>query len=174
MPRVLVSRAAFAVSVCAAVAVAACDYDASPSRTSPVGFTASIDRSVIPAGETAVVTFRLENRTSDALVLRFSSACQILPFIRESGTNRTVYPDSGWVCAQALSTLELAPGEVVSREVTVEAGVTTAAGVVPLGPGSYIAVATLGESGVEAEYAGRTVTLTGEQRRSTAAPFTVQ
>ena len=174
MSRVLVSRAAFAVLVCAAILAAACDYDASPSRPSPVSFTASVDRSVIPAGERAVVTFRLENRTSDALVLRFPNGCQILPFIRESGTNRTVYPDSGWVCAQALSILDLAPGETVAREVTVEAGVSTAAGVLPLGPGSYVAVATLGDSSVEAEYGGRTVALSGEQRRSTAASFTVQ
>ena len=33
----------------------------SPSRPSPVSFTASVDRSVIPAGERAVVTFRLDD-----------------------------------------------------------------------------------------------------------------
>lgn len=59
---------------------------------------------------------RLANHNEHSVRLDFSSGCQLLPYV-ESADAKTVYPHGGgWVCTAALTSLELAPGEVREEE----------------------------------------------------------
>ncbi len=67
----------------------------------------SIDRSVIPMGDSGRVTIRLRNETAVAVRLEFGSTCQIMPYI-ETAAGAIQYPGGGaWVCGAALTSFEV-------------------------------------------------------------------
>lgn len=109
-------------------------------------FSASISKSVVAIGDTATIAFVLHNPTQQTVTLRFSSTCQILPYIRDSAG--IVHPrGGGWGCGAALTSLSLSPGEARVMKVIVHGGVPREAmhGVVPLNPGEHHAYAELGD-----------------------------
>ncbi len=106
------------ISVLALVAgvVAGCGSDAvtapsrSPSLTLPSGLQleVEVDRSVLHAGESALVTVRLSNPTQQALSLEFPSACQLLFDVLD--TSGAVVAPEPVGCATVITRLELPAG----------------------------------------------------------------
>jgi hypothetical protein len=127
----------------ACIVLAACG-SASPTGPSQQGslrLTAGITRSVIPAGGTATITFRLDNLGSDTVTLLFGDSCQISPYIA-SASGLIVYPEGGgWVCATVITSLTLPPGGSKSQEVQVQAAADASYPYVALGAGEYSAFA---------------------------------
>jgi uncharacterized membrane protein len=112
-----------------------------PSELGPLRLTASITRTVIPAGETATITFRLKNVGSDSVTLDFTDSCQLVAYIANSA-GKIVHPEGGsWVCAQVITSLTLAPGNEKTLDVQVRAAAQASPPYVALGAGSYSAYA---------------------------------
>ena len=108
----------------------------------PVGLSATISQSVLPAGGAATITFRLENHDATDLELTFPSSCQIMPYI--SLHDAVIYPSGGgWGCATVITNLTVPAGGAVTREVLLRASPTAEYPFVPLGGGDYIAYAKL-------------------------------
>jgi hypothetical protein len=109
----------------------------SPSQHGSLRLTATITRSVIPAGETATITFRLTNVGSDSVTLNFTDACQIRSYI-SSASGSIVYPAGGeWMCAAIVTSLTLAPGAVKTQDVQVRAAAQAPHPYVALSAGDY-------------------------------------
>jgi hypothetical protein len=108
-------------------------------------FSASMSKPVIRIGDTATIAFELRNVTSQSAILRFSSTCQILPYIRDS--EAIPHPGGGWGCRAAITSLTLGPGEGHILHVIVHGGVTggTTPRFVELNPSEYHAYAELGD-----------------------------
>jgi hypothetical protein len=129
------------LAVACAAFVACGASPTSPSQQGPLRLTASITRSVIPAGETATITFRLENLGSKNVTLNFADSCRLMPYIASS-FGLIVYPQGGdWVCATVITSLTLRPAESQTREVKVGGVGQALDSYVPLGAGDYSAYA---------------------------------
>ena len=125
--------------------IACADTPSAPSPAPDVRLLAQISPSTIAAGETATITFRLENVTTNDVELTFSSSCQISPYISLRGA--VTYPSGGgWVCAAVITKLALPAGGSVTREVFVRAADAAEYPVVALAPGEYVAYAKLDAS----------------------------
>ena len=83
----------------------------SPSEQGSLRLTASVNRSVIPAGEVATLTFRLENGASHTVTLNFSDSCQLMPYVASASGSIVYPPGGGWYCATVVTSLTLQPGE---------------------------------------------------------------
>jgi hypothetical protein len=115
-----------------------------PSNEGPLRLSADISAGLVLPGSEAILTFTLQNLTSETIRLTFSSSCQISPFILRRDAGQVVYPPGGgWACLQVLTSLELAPRASVTREVRVSGGDVAQAGAVALAPGDYAAYARL-------------------------------
>jgi hypothetical protein len=119
------------------------------SATSPGGgdltLEATISRSVIPVGQTDTLTLRLRNLSAYPVSYRFSSSCQLVPFI-EHGPTQIVYPPgAAYVCAAVLTTLTIPPGGVhlVVQEIRGVVPQAPPQAGIALAPGTYSAVAVL-------------------------------
>ena len=120
---------------------------ASPSDQGPLTLSASISASVIAPGEVSTLTFRLENTGPTQMSLTFADGCQVLPFIDDGRTGRTVYPNGGWACTLAITQLVLPPGGAKTISVSVgAAGAAISAPSASLPPGTYLAYAELKHS----------------------------
>jgi hypothetical protein len=134
-----------AVMLCAS-ALAGCKLgdQTTPSDDEPLRITTTITQSTIPRGETATITFRLENISPVDIRLFFNSSCQLLPYISDSKAGFVVYPAGGnWACAQVITELTLKPGGAVTQEVRVRAPENGAVPGVSLSPGDYETFARL-------------------------------
>lgn len=137
----IVMRMLFAAAC--AVLVACSGSPTSPSQQGPLRLTAEITRIVIPSGETATITFRLQNLGARTLTLNFSDGCQLLPYIANA-SGVIVYPGGGgWGCTLALTSLTLPPGGAKTVDVQVRAGAQATYGYVALVAGEYSAYAKL-------------------------------
>jgi len=129
----------------ACLVLAACERTSpsAPSDPSPLRLTAAISQSELRPGDTATLTFRLENTGPDAVKVQFPSACQIMPFIAQpSGT--VVYPGGGrWACAQVLTAISLAPGGVKIEELRIQGGLSERSSVYGLPAGDYVSYARI-------------------------------
>jgi hypothetical protein len=122
--------------------VLACgDTPSAPSPATAVRLLAQISPSTIARGESATISFRLENVSSNDVELTFPSSCQILPYISLRDT--VTYPSGGWGCATVITKLALPAGGSVTRDVPVRAADAAAYPVVALAPGEYVAYATI-------------------------------
>jgi hypothetical protein len=121
-----------------ALALACAANPAAPGQSGPLRLTAQADRAQIKSGEAATITFRLQNTSSTAVTLDFSSGCQIMPYAARRGSDEIVYPEGGaWACTMALTQLVLpANGEKVVELVAVRDGEHTSSRV-RLQPGEY-------------------------------------
>lgn len=134
------------LAVACAVLAACGASPASPSEQGPLRLTAAITRSVIPAGETAKITFRLENLGSDTVTLHFSDGCQLMPYIANAA-GQIVYPEGGgWGCTLAITSLTLQPGGAKTVDVQVRAAAQASYPYVALGAGDYSAHAKVPSS----------------------------
>ena len=86
--------------------LAACSELAGPDVPVELQLTAS--RTEIAPGDTVRLIATLTNRTGDPLVLSFSSACQILPYVH-GAAGEMVVPGGGWACAAVMTSLKIAP-----------------------------------------------------------------
>jgi hypothetical protein len=133
-------------SACLAFSVACGASPTAPSADGPFRLTVSASRSVIPAGETATITFRLQNVGSGPQTLHFGDACQLMPYVA-NGLGLIVYPQGGgWGCATVITSLTLAPGEVKTEEVHVGSAAQGPDRYVQLGAGQYSAYAKVPSS----------------------------
>lgn len=129
-----------------ALSSACAAYPTSPDQAAPVRLTATIDRTQIGAGQTAIATFRVDNTTSEQITLSFASGCQVLPFIVKRASNDIVYPSGGgWMCTTVLTQMVLPPQGSAERQVKVAAGATLPDHVT-LPAGEYGIYATLDDS----------------------------
>lgn len=116
----------------------------SPSPGDPLRLTGSISQAVLGRGQTASLTFRLENHGAVAVTLSFPTGCQILPFVRGGQDQRIVYPSGGtWGCTTALTHLILAPGEASVQTTSIVAADAAGGVASALPPGDYEAYATV-------------------------------
>lgn len=155
---------AVGLTLCAAATISiACDSPTNPTdqRLRLVG---QISQNVIPPTGTGTLTFQLENISSEAVALEFTSGCQIRPFIATRPSNGIVYPQGGgWVCTMMMSQLVLPPGGKTTLQVTVQSAnplSLPAPGSVGLAAGEYAAYARVEATGIEIQ--------------SGNVPFTVQ
>jgi hypothetical protein len=141
--------------------VTACSSPTSPAENGPVRLRGDITQSTIARGDSATITFRLENTTTSSIVLNFNSGCTVLAYITDRQSGQVVYPSGGgWGCTAVLTSLELPPGSTRTVDVVVRAADTAAPTLVALEPGRYDAYATLED--------------TNYKLRSGAIAFTVQ
>ncbi len=61
----------------------------SPSQQGPLRLDAQITQTRLAPDDTATVTFTLRNVSSETITLRFSSSCQILPYVTIVERNRS-------------------------------------------------------------------------------------
>jgi hypothetical protein len=159
-----------AALLCTALSAVGCS-DQTHDPWSPRGLTAldglrlevSIDRAVIPVGDSAVVTMRLRNTTAVAVRVDFGSGCQIMPYIETSG-GALQYPGGGaWACSAMMTRLDVPANGAVTRSIVVR-GASSPSGGWPLAltPGSYEAYARLGD------------TSSGFELRAPTVPFEVR
>jgi hypothetical protein len=154
-------RCPLVVAVLSSLAVAACSNPTSPADSGPVRLQGTITQSTIARGDTATITFRLENTTTTSIVLNFNSGCTVLPYITDRQSGQVVHPSGGgWGCTAVLTSLELPSGGTKTVDVVVRAAETAAPTLVALKPGRYDAYATLED--------------TNYKLRSEAIVFTVQ
>jgi intracellular proteinase inhibitor BsuPI len=140
----VVSRCPLVVAVLTSLVFTACTNPSSPAANGPVRLRGDISQSTIARGDTATITFRLENITTTTVVLNFTSGCNILPYINDRQSGQVVYPSGGgWGCTAALTSFELPAGGTKTVDVVVRATDTTSSGSVALKPGRYDAYATL-------------------------------
>ena len=107
----------------------------------------SLDRTLIPMGDSGNVTIRLRNETAQAVRLDFGSSCQIMPYI-ETEAGAIQHPEGGaWWCAAVLTSLTVPAHGVVTRLLVVR-GAARAEGLAgaSLPPGGYRAYALVGVS----------------------------
>lgn len=147
-------RVAAALLVCTAAALSeGCDEQLADPSLQNLRLTGDISRNVIPPGGTATLTFRLENISDDSVALRFTTSCQVLPYIATRPAGFIVYPAGGqWTCTAEVSELILRPAAAITRDVTVQStGLATdpAPGNVGLLPGEYSAYARLDVTGID-------------------------
>ena len=110
----------------------------SPSQQDPLRLDAQITQTRLAPDDTATVTFTLRNAGSQSITLRFSSTCQILPYVTDRRTQQIVHPGGGgWVCATMVTGLTLAPGESSTKQVQVRATNAATHPFVALPPGEY-------------------------------------
>jgi hypothetical protein len=115
-----------------------------PSQKGTLHMTAQVNRTAIESGGTAKVTYRLENQTSQAVSLQFSTTCQIMPYIAFRATGDPAYPPGGnWVCSQMTTELTVQPGGTVVREIQLRAAGAAPYPYVALPPGEYVTYARL-------------------------------
>lgn len=113
-----------------------------PSQQGPLRLTGAITSSVVRAGETATITFKLENLGSDKIELTWSDGCWFQPYIANA-SGSIVFPEGGqYVCTQVISTVTLQPGGSETRTIQLRAGNTTGP-YVGLGAGEYSAYGKL-------------------------------
>lgn len=104
--------------------------------------TGAITTSVLGPGDSATISFRLENAGAETITLTFPSSCQITPFIRARGT--VVYPLGGsWICSTVLTRLTLRPGEAAAQSVNVRAAPVASYPDLAVRPDDYAAYATV-------------------------------
>jgi hypothetical protein len=137
--RTQVLLAAFLVLL--ATADACSDTPTTPAEATPIRLLAEISQPVLSRGESATITFRLENVSANEIRLSFSSSCQLTPYILERDTSRVVL--GGGACLTVITNLVLPPGGSVTREVQVRAAEVSASSAVLLGPGQYVSYARL-------------------------------
>jgi hypothetical protein len=121
--------------------VACGDTPPAPSPAPAVRLLAQVSPSTIARGETATITFRLENVSSSDVELTFPDSCQIMPYISLRDT--VIYPSGSWGCATVITKLALPAGGSVTREVPVRAAEAAGYPVVALAPGEYVAYAKI-------------------------------
>ncbi len=140
------TRPAVFILACALVASACGASPSAPDQPDALRLTASIDRTVIPPGETATITYKLENPGSSAVKLTFPDSCQISPYI-SSSFGLIVYPQGGdWVCATVLTELSIPAHGSKTMDVQVRAGGQASYPYVALGQGQYRAYARVKSS----------------------------
>lgn len=128
-------------------ALGACQTGIEPGTVDDLELTTSLSRTVIPAGETAVMQMRLRNRGTSTVTLDFPSSCQILPYIQAAGGSSVFPTGGGWGCLTVITKLVLEPGEEVVQTLEIRGGTpapTISTGA-QLAPGQYRAFAELGE-----------------------------
>jgi hypothetical protein len=110
----------------------------SPSQQGPLRLDAQITQTRLAPDDTATVTFTLRNVSSETITLRFSSSCQILPYVTDRRTQQIVHPGGGgWVCATVVTGLTLAPGESSTQQIQLRAANAATYPFVALPPGAY-------------------------------------
>jgi len=134
-----------AALVCTLVAAAACGASPTgPGQRDGLRLTGRITDSTIAPGNTAVLTFTLENLSPRATTLTFGSSCQVMPYITSRQTGDFVYPPhGGWGCLTVMTQLELAGFGSVVKDVQIKAAATADYPYVALPPGTYLAYARL-------------------------------
>ena len=139
-------------SIASVLLAAACHGCANPPVTPstahstpvPVILSAMMTGSVIPGGADATIFFAIENHGTTDLELTFPSSCHILPYIKQHDV--MIYPAGGWGCATVITHLTVPAGGDATQEVRLRAAPTAAYPVVALGPGDYVAFATVDSS----------------------------
>ena len=99
----------------------------------------SLDRTTIPAGDSARATMRLRNETAIAVRVEFGSTCQISPYI-ERAAGGIEYPGGGeWMCGAAITFLDVPANDAVTRTLVLRGAARTEEGnlSVALPPGGY-------------------------------------
>lgn len=131
--------------LCAALSACKLKDETGPTDQGPLRLVATISQAPVPPGETATITFRLENVSMGDIRFTFNSSCQILPYITDPRSGLAVYPAGGnWACATVITELTLRAGGSVQQEVKVRAadGAVTP-NVVALPAGAYEAYARI-------------------------------
>src|SRR5688500_15189070 len=114
----------------ALLSLAALGCDSLPTEISPppvpeadgLRLDGSISSAIVPVGQSQDLTFRLRNLTEEAIILHFSTGCQVLPYV-ETGTGEDVYPEGGgFICTLAGTTLRIEPGAHAVRTLKVYGG----------------------------------------------------
>ncbi len=132
---------ALVILTCGTLAACGGNSPASPSSQGGLRLAGSTTRTVIPAGQTATITFRLQNDGSDTVTLNFSDGCQLNTYVAKV-SGEVVYPPGGnWVCTLALTSLTLRPGESTSQDVRVASWNSSLDAYTPLKAGDYLAYA---------------------------------
>ena len=125
-------------AIALALATACAANPSAPAPAGPLQLIAQANRTQIAAGETAMVTFRLQNLTSESITLDFSSGCQVMPYVARRNSDEIVYPGGGgWVCTMALTKLTVPPSGEHVVEMAVAAGGESSSGRVGLPRGEY-------------------------------------
>ena len=123
----------------ASTAFAACGGPPSgPSPAGPLVLTAQASKTSLARGETATITFTLQNVSKASVHIDSPDACVLLPFVfdRRAGKEIDDYGGGAIACAQVVTSFDLAPGASRTLEVTVRAG-EGAGPYIPLAPGEY-------------------------------------
>ncbi len=132
------SHVAWIVVLCAALSACKLKDETGPSDEGPLRLV-TISQATVPPGETATITFRLENVSMGDIRFTFNSSCQILPYITDPRSGLVMYPAGGnWACATVITELTLRAGGSVQQEVKVRAADgTLVPNVVALPAGTY-------------------------------------
>lgn len=128
-----------------ATGILACHPLPTESEADGLRLTAAISTPTVGIGQTALLTFRLQNLTADSVALTFGSSCQIVPFIETTAGVVVDPPNGSYGCLTVITKLELPPHGERSITQEVRGGVPQIAVYtsVPLPLGDYRAYAIL-------------------------------
>ena len=122
-----------------ALMLGACDAPTRPGAEA-LEFSAQLSSSRVTAGTAVTLTGRLTNVGAETLELTFPTPCYMDVEVTQLATGDDVSPAQG--CAQVITRVVLAPGETLTRTVTL-ATATTAVPQERLGPGTYSVVGAI-------------------------------
>jgi len=139
------ARPSISLSLCTAAAALTLSCGVTSPGGGDLTLEATISSSVIPVGRTDTLRLRLRSLSASPVSYRFSSTCQLMPFVEQAPTQTVYPPGAAYVCAAVITTLTLPPGgeHLVLQEVS---GVTPQAphqARIALLPGTYRAFAVL-------------------------------
>lgn len=119
-----------------------------PSEAQGLRLDGAISTPVVTSGQTALLSFSLQNLTDEAVRLDFNSGCQITPHIETTGGKIVSPPGGSYLCTAAITSLTLPPrGEhIVVREVLAADFQIAILTSVPLPKGRYRAYAILNQN----------------------------
>lgn len=117
----------------------ACDSPARPGAEA-LEFSAQLSSSRVAAGTAVTLNGRLTNVGPETLELTFPTPCYLDVEVTQLPTGNDVSPAHG--CVQVITRIGLAPGETLTRTVTL-ATATTAVPQERLGPGAYSVVGAI-------------------------------
>lgn len=92
----------------------------------------------------AEFALKLQNTSAESIEITLPSSCQVMPYVVERRTGRTVSPSGGgWVCATVITKLTLGPGETHTDTAHVIAGTDPRSPHLVVPPGDYAIYAKL-------------------------------
>jgi hypothetical protein len=127
--------------------LAACGDTPTGPSSGPIRVTASIDRAVIGRNDTATLTYRAENISTETMTLTFPSSCLVRISFVNVGTDQVT--PAPVACLTVITRRTIAPGDVLTSAFRLQGPNGMDSSAISLPSGRYRASGVLDSGSVE-------------------------